>query len=300
MSKTNAAKLDPQERRWGRIGIAAVAAAKCVKPREDKPSRRDATLTKLLDSVSEIIRTGRAVRLSCPHRLFWGGRGSARVDDRTLDFGAGVIDLVDKVAHGNGLEVSRPRRASEGRRSSRGSCVLQSSQRSRSCGLDHDRHAVVDRANEALEPVVRIAPESISLPSAECQVSISPPKVTTPPSAGTDPVGLLLRRRIGGTLPFVEARCRAPVRGDAAWHCGRQVFAAAVSHRALRSSGKLTRLLYPGRNQPPADQNADAVSGRAVHRDENRLRRRDVVARRKTLEFVEPERFRHFLRACRQ
>jgi hypothetical protein len=53
MSKTNAAKLDPQERRWGRIGIAAVAAAKCVKPREDKPSRRDATLTKLLDSVSE-------------------------------------------------------------------------------------------------------------------------------------------------------------------------------------------------------------------------------------------------------
>jgi hypothetical protein len=53
MKTTNAAKHDPQDRRWGRIGIAAVAAAKCVKPREDKPARRDATLRRLLDSASE-------------------------------------------------------------------------------------------------------------------------------------------------------------------------------------------------------------------------------------------------------
>jgi hypothetical protein len=57
MSTTSTAKQyqnnEPQDRRWGAIGIAAVAAAKSVKPHQGKPSRRDATLTKLIDSVSE-------------------------------------------------------------------------------------------------------------------------------------------------------------------------------------------------------------------------------------------------------
>jgi hypothetical protein len=57
MSNTSTAKqhqhTDPQDRRWGAIGIAAVAAAKSVKPHQSKPSRRDATLTKLIDSASE-------------------------------------------------------------------------------------------------------------------------------------------------------------------------------------------------------------------------------------------------------
>ena len=57
MSKTSPAKQpqrqDPQDRRWGAIGIAAVAAAKSVKPHQNKPSRRDATLAKLIDSASE-------------------------------------------------------------------------------------------------------------------------------------------------------------------------------------------------------------------------------------------------------
>jgi hypothetical protein len=53
MSTSKPAKQDPQDRRWGRIGIAAVAAAKSVKPREDKPSRRDETVLRLLDSLSE-------------------------------------------------------------------------------------------------------------------------------------------------------------------------------------------------------------------------------------------------------
>jgi hypothetical protein len=57
MSKNSTAqqhqRQDPHARRWGAIGIAAVAAAKSVKPHQNKPSRRDATLTKLIDSVSE-------------------------------------------------------------------------------------------------------------------------------------------------------------------------------------------------------------------------------------------------------
>jgi hypothetical protein len=57
MNTTNPAKQpqrqDPQDRRWGRIGIAAVAAAKSVKPHKEKPASRDATLAKLIDSDRE-------------------------------------------------------------------------------------------------------------------------------------------------------------------------------------------------------------------------------------------------------
>ncbi len=44
---------DKQARRWGGIGIPAVAAAKSVKPAQSKPGSRDATLQRLIDSVSD-------------------------------------------------------------------------------------------------------------------------------------------------------------------------------------------------------------------------------------------------------
>ncbi len=44
---------DKHARRWGGIGIAAVAAAKSVKPAQMNPGSRDATVQRLIDSVSE-------------------------------------------------------------------------------------------------------------------------------------------------------------------------------------------------------------------------------------------------------
>lgn len=44
---------DKQARRWGGIGIPAVAAAKSVKPAQSKPGSRDETVQRLIDSVSD-------------------------------------------------------------------------------------------------------------------------------------------------------------------------------------------------------------------------------------------------------
>jgi hypothetical protein len=44
---------DPLVNRWRGIGIAAVAAAKSVKPASDQTRHRDATVQRLIDSVSD-------------------------------------------------------------------------------------------------------------------------------------------------------------------------------------------------------------------------------------------------------
>jgi hypothetical protein len=57
MSKQQATRQrateDPQASRWRGIGIAAVAAAKSVKPAAKQPCQRDATVQRLIDSNSE-------------------------------------------------------------------------------------------------------------------------------------------------------------------------------------------------------------------------------------------------------
>jgi hypothetical protein len=81
-----------------------------------------------------------------------------------------------------------------------------------------------------------------------------------------------------------------------------EAFSAAVSERALISSGKSAgSLTQPGRKPQRAKQRpavGAVVALLAAHvagNDQDRLRRRNIVARREILDLLEPEQFLHLL-----